>query len=51
MASSQFYLVEMYARLSLEKEEEGGVLIGEEEVVQVRPTFVPVGRFGSIMAT
>lgn len=45
IVSTQVNLEEMYARLSLAEEEEGGVFVGEEEIVQQKQTFVLVGRF------
>lgn len=45
MASSHGNLEEMYAILALEEEEEGGVLMGEEDVGRNDQTFVLVGRF------
>lgn len=35
----------MYARLTLEEEDEGGVLIGEEELVSNKQSFVLMGKF------
>lgn len=45
MASSQQNLEEMYARLTLEEEDEGGMLVGDEEVDNDKQTFLLVGRF------
>lgn len=45
MASSQLDMEEMYARLVSEEDDEGGVLIGEDDVVHNRQIFVLVGRF------
>lgn len=45
MASSQQNLEEMYARLALEEEDEWGILIGEDEVVNDKQMFILVGRF------
>lgn len=44
MASSRENLEEMYARLALE-EDEGGVLMTEEDVSRDKQTFILVGRF------
>lgn len=38
-------LEELYANLSIEDEEEGGVVIGVEEVQEKKNKFVLVGRF------
>lgn len=35
----------MYARLALEEEEEGRVIMGEDDVRHVTETFVLVGHF------
>ncbi|XP_074374021.1 uncharacterized protein LOC141714399 [Apium graveolens] len=43
--ASQNNLEELYANLSLEDEDEGGVLVGEDEVSPIRQTFILVGRF------
>lgn len=45
MASSHQNLEKMYARLALEEEDEGGVVIGDDEVDVNKQTFVLVGRF------
>ncbi|KAK1364928.1 hypothetical protein POM88_040489 [Heracleum sosnowskyi] len=45
MASSTINLEEMYARLTLEEEEEGGICIGEAKIVQPKQSFILVGRF------
>ncbi|XP_074342383.1 uncharacterized protein LOC141679921 [Apium graveolens] len=45
MANTTTNLEELYARLALEEEENGGVVVGEEEVRPNRKTFVLVGRF------
>lgn len=45
MAAPHENLEEMYARLALEEEEEGGVMLREEEVGRDKQTFVLVGRF------
>lgn len=44
MASTQVNLEDMYSRLTLE-EEEGGVLVGEEEIIQHKQVHILVGRF------
>ena len=38
-------LEEMYAKIILEDEEEGGVPVGEGKVIEKTPTFVLVGKF------
>lgn len=45
MTSNTMNLEEMYSRLTLDDEEEGGVVVGEEEMVQIRENYVLVGRF------
>lgn len=45
MASSSTNLEDLYARLSLEEEEEGGVIIPEGEVSKKQNTHVLVGNF------
>lgn len=44
MASTQTNLEDMYARLSLEEEEEGGILVGEEEIIQQKQVYILVGK-------
>lgn len=38
-------LEEMYSRMMLEEEEEGRVVVGQEEVTQAVNTYVLVGNF------
>lgn len=38
-------LEELYAKLSLKDEEEGGVIIGVEEIQEKKDTFIMVGKF------
>lgn len=46
MASTHQNLEEMYARLTLEEEEEEGeVIVGNDEMAKVKETFILVGRF------
>lgn len=45
MATSATNLEELYARLALEEEAEGGVIIKENEAKPQQPTYVLVGRF------
>ncbi|KAK1378771.1 hypothetical protein POM88_025515 [Heracleum sosnowskyi] len=45
MVSSTMNSEEMYARLALEEEEEGGICIVEAEIVQPKQSFILVGRF------
>ncbi|XP_074356269.1 uncharacterized protein LOC141695969 [Apium graveolens] len=45
MASSSVNMEDMYSRLSLEEEEEGGVVIGVEDVGRQKDSFVLIGRF------
>lgn len=45
MATSKASLEEMYVRLALEDEEEGGILVGEEEVVKIKKSFILIDRF------
>lgn len=45
MANNQGSLEDMYAQLILEDEEEGGILVGSDEVRQATSTFILVGRF------
>lgn len=45
MGSAQTNLEEMYAQLSLEEEDEGGVVIGDDEVITHKQVFILVGKF------
>lgn len=45
MAQSHSNLEQMYARLTLEEEDEGGIVLGNEEVQEKKDSFVLVGRF------
>lgn len=45
MAAESSNLEEMYARLVLEEEEEGGVMVAEKEIQGHKETFVLVGKF------
>lgn len=45
MAHSQQSLEELYATLTVEDEDEGGILVGKTEVVQATQTYVLVGQF------
>lgn len=44
MATSKASLEELYSRLSVEEEDEGGVVVAEGEIKK-RTTYVVVGRF------
>lgn len=45
MGSTSTNLEEVYSRLTLEEEDEGGVIIGEAEIQPIKQSFVLVGRF------
>ena len=45
MDYSKSKLEDLYAKLSIEDEEEGGEVIGEEEVQGNKESFILVGRF------
>lgn len=38
-------LEELYANLSIEDEEENGIIVGEEEIKEKKKTFVLIGKF------
>lgn len=45
MKYSKSSLNDLYAKLSIEDEEEGGVVVGEEGIEQATKSFILVGRF------
>lgn len=45
MASAKTNLEELYTRLSLEEEDEGGVIIENKEIQGRKETFILVGKF------
>lgn len=44
MAASETSLEELYARLALEEEDDGGIVVAEGEI-KTRTTYILVGRF------
>lgn len=45
MAAKAMNLEEMYARMTLEEEEEGGVIVGKEEIQHSKKTYVLIEKF------
>lgn len=45
MDRSSITLEDLYANLTIEDEEQGGIIVGEAEILERKKTFVLVGRF------
>lgn len=45
MTHSQQSLEELYANITLEDEEEGGIIVGQNDITEPKETFILVGEF------
>ncbi|XP_074337384.1 uncharacterized protein LOC141674572 [Apium graveolens] len=45
MENQQSNLNELYAKLTIEDEEEGGVIVGQADIAQIKESYVLIGRF------